>query len=217
MRFLTLVLFLTACGAEDKTAGTVSQPAIQDSTGSEFIADAASLPVCDSASEGKLVYVKADKDFETCDGTAWSVVEVQNGTDGKDGAPGKDGKDGIAGKDGAGVPGVGSYWTDPNAGTVYDDPSAPTTWYLASRDAPISPDLCPTGFTLPAQGEVLPGKFKLYFATFMSTLSVLTRYWTIGNQTVGIGTETTDPSGSTTGFTPQDAVSGSSHLYICHN
>lgn len=45
---------------------------------SYVVATVSLLPTCNSSRTGQLYYVTADQEFQTCDGTSWSVITIGN-------------------------------------------------------------------------------------------------------------------------------------------
>lgn len=102
------MLFLAACGSgasqsgDDGLAATdpakTEDPAAKDSgaktdaTAPLYVADAAGLPTCDAAAEGRLAYVKAEAKFKACASSAWANVEIK-GDKGDKGDAGANGTD----------------------------------------------------------------------------------------------------------------------------
>lgn len=78
-----------------------------------YVADVSALPVCESAKEGFLAYVKSEAVFKACLDSAWTNVDVK----------GPAGRDGSSGKDGAIVQAPAAVdktlWTDPNTGKKF--------------------------------------------------------------------------------------------------
>ena len=107
--YIFIGLLISACGQNDSAQpakDTAAEQQIQtqgedpDAKGEGvehalLVADAASLPACDDAREGQLVYVKSDKAFQVCAAGEWEAIDLRGdkGADGKDGNNGEDGID----------------------------------------------------------------------------------------------------------------------------
>jgi hypothetical protein len=106
MRVHLLVLcgLLISCGAAEKDGGTPNVqapkqgPATPDPSAaapagstSLYVADAGSLPTCDSTREGFLAYVAAEKKMEACISGAWTPIELPKGDKGDKGDAGEKG------------------------------------------------------------------------------------------------------------------------------
>ena len=86
MRAIILCTLLAGCGSSNKSdndSPAQPQPEQQKQAApiavipqSMAIADAAALPACDEAHNQQLVYVLADKQFQTCQAGAWQVIDI---------------------------------------------------------------------------------------------------------------------------------------------
>lgn len=98
---LLIALYVTGCGAADDAQTTQhaapiavqATPAVPVTEAAQTpvsekaptkpvftslaVADASALPTCDSASEGFLAYVKADKTIQACEDGAWAVIDLR--------------------------------------------------------------------------------------------------------------------------------------------
>lgn len=96
MRLLLLLVFLTACGRSDDNSdnrgAAQASPTPAVST-SYYVASAAALVACNTASKGFLAYVKDVDQFQACMDAGWTVVNVR----GKDGSNGSNGTNGTNG------------------------------------------------------------------------------------------------------------------------
>lgn len=82
----TTTLLISGCGSKDGSGPTES-PA-HDPSGALHVATTADLPSCDAESEGRVVYVSADKRLRGCAAGDWLELELAKGEKGEAGAPG---------------------------------------------------------------------------------------------------------------------------------
>lgn len=171
---LIVALYVTGCGAEDQGQLATSQvggkPPSQASQAestdqkqvvtSLSVTDQKALPSCDTASEGQLAYVKAEKTFYACEGGSWGEIDVRGekgdqgevgtkgdtgarGVAGVQGADGKAGRDGQAGATGAKgevviappevpAPLAANEWLETVSGLVWTKNTAPSTFDTAT-------------------------------------------------------------------------------------
>jgi hypothetical protein len=98
------VLALAACGSEGsgKKFDTPSPATAPEQWSSVMLDTAEALPACSPERKGWLAYIKDSAQFQACDGSVWSAVDLKgkDGEAGKEGVAGKDGKSGKDGKDG---------------------------------------------------------------------------------------------------------------------
>lgn len=81
---IPIVLVLAGCGSSAQHGGASNQapadnppaPTSNEPLQSMAVADTSQLPTCDAAHSQELVYVKSSKQFQTCDGSAWSAIDV---------------------------------------------------------------------------------------------------------------------------------------------
>ena len=97
---------LAGCFGGDDPVEDETPVEILDDWQVHFASTAADLPICDSATDGRLYYVDADSEFQVCTSNGWDVIDVSgpagtNGADGSQGADGTAGADGSQGADGA--------------------------------------------------------------------------------------------------------------------
>lgn len=190
---IALTLLLNGCGGPEKTPGKPSSTVPDKATNpgpakpvetsqvakiSYSIAlTAAQRPTCGAANADQLIYVKDLGQFQVCDGSAWSPIDITGpqGAAGKDGASGAKGDQGVAGPKGdtgaAGVSGpkgdVGS--TGSTGGVGPQGPAGPVTiaptnewsdplgltWLVASTGTHVQAvAVCSSGWRIPTAVEV---------------------------------------------------------------
>ena len=103
------------------------------------------LPVCDADTSGRLYYIVADLQFQTCADNQWSVIDLTGpvGPTGTDGLPGMDGMNGTDGENGSnGLDGQngadGSPGMDGENGTAGANGQDVNESYIAELEARIA-------------------------------------------------------------------------------
>jgi hypothetical protein len=144
---LLIALLISACGSDDsadKAADNTTILGDQLATAESaperalLVQDASALPVCDEASDGLLVYVKADAQFQACAAGAWEVIDLK----GKDGVDGKNGEDGEDGVD--------------SSSTVWLDPITGLRWLAAANNTgTAAANSCTSPYRFPACDELV--------------------------------------------------------------
>lgn len=97
---LLVISFNMSCGRSKGGGGGVQAPSTDYSAG--IVATATDLPPCDTANKGKLIYLKDQAEFQTCDGSEWATINLK----GEKGDPGEKGSTGDRGENGSVVPKV---------------------------------------------------------------------------------------------------------------
>jgi len=128
-----MAILVVSCGTESGGGSanlvdpdTQQQQAVQtDNLSAQLVATQAAAPVCDEASEGRLIYVQDEAAFKSCSAGTYAVVvlDIPKGDKGDRGDAGADGIDGVKGDQGeAGADGVAqsaNTWLDPISGETW--------------------------------------------------------------------------------------------------
>ena len=99
MKLHVLLLILTTtgstigCGQQDSAVSSAAIDQSNEVSWSLAVQSDANLPLCNSTSDGRLVYIKSTMQFVACNSGSWSPVDMKavlgSGTSGTDGSNGK--------------------------------------------------------------------------------------------------------------------------------
>ena len=126
---LMMTIPLAGClgGDEDESTETAEQIHALDEWDVYYVASGTDLPNCNSDIIGRLYFVDAETEFQTCTSNGWTTIDLTglagpdgaDGQDGADGADGQDGADGADGQDGADGNTFDVSWLDYSDGQLY--------------------------------------------------------------------------------------------------
>lgn len=159
MRYIILILLLTACGKDDSKGTEPTNAAVHQvepvTTTTNYAMAVDSLPVCDKDHEAQLVYDTTEQGFYTCKANKWAGITIkgENGKDGKDGTAGTNGKDGSDGKNAQDPkPALAeNEWIDTGTGNV---------WWMSIDVREFFYDkVCPSNFHHPSDADLLVAVF----------------------------------------------------------
>ena len=98
---LMMTIPLAGClgGVEDESTETAEPIHALDEWDVYYVASGTDLPNCNSDIIGRLYFVDAETEFQTCTSNGWTTIDLTGlaGADGQDGADGADGQDGADG------------------------------------------------------------------------------------------------------------------------
>ena len=117
---IVMTIPLAGCfgGDEDESAETAEPIHALDEWDVYYVASGTDLPNCNSEIIGRLYYVEAETEFQTCTSNGWTTIDL-TGLAGADGADGQDGADGADGQDGADGNTFDDSWLDYSDGQLF--------------------------------------------------------------------------------------------------
>ena len=158
MKYLLLLLLITACGTDE---GATNPSSDDDRTGTKPITLALDskdlMPDCTDTNQHQLVYIIDEETFYTCV-DEWYVIDIN-------------GKDGIDGTDAKQI--AKNIWTDPITDSV---------WFIGGL-AERTPNPCPSPFVLPTDSQASEAIFNgliHHLETSPNNMWTSTWAWNVG-------------------------------------